>query len=275
MKHQAYKPDVVNGYKIYNEIDKTNGANIDYTKPIIIPYSWNDFTDLVQYERDNNILPQYSSMIDINLMKKRLSKFTYYFESQSCESQEEAFLIFLDENYIQVMSLLPKWNIESGVFFDKYYDSFIHDAKRASIKDTNTATNGGLSIDYYMDKSIDTTSDSPNNLSSLEYNMLKSFHINNTRSMDDFKDNESIFLKKEKKDIGNILFKSIDENKTTSISKKMATTTAFIYKFLNNIITEDRKTAFLVSDIITPIYEQSEDKIDENEEEEDKEMNGI
>lgn len=55
----------------------------------------------------------------------------------------------------------------------------------------------------------------------------------------------------------------------------MATTTAFIYKFLNNIITEDRKTAFLVSDIITPIYEQSEDKIDENEEEEDKEMNGI
>lgn len=273
MKHQAYKPDVVNGYKIYNEIDRTNGANIDYTKPIIIPYSWNDFTDLVQYERDNNISPQYSSMIAINLMKRRLSKFTYYFESQSCESQEEAFLIFLDENYIQVMSLLPKWDIESGVFFDKYYDSFIHDAKRASIKDTNTATNGGLSIDYYMD--VNDITESQNTTSMLEYNMLKSCHINNTRSIDEFKDNESIFLKKEKNYINNILFKSIDENKTTSISKKMATTTAFIYKFLNNIITEDRKTAFLVSDIITPIYEQSEDKIDENEEEEDKEMNGI
>mgnify|MGYP000973416560 CR=1 FL=1 len=64
----AYIPDVEHGEQIYNEIDRVNGRNVDYNNiGLIIPYTWNDFTDLVQYEREQKISPYYSAMIATNL----------------------------------------------------------------------------------------------------------------------------------------------------------------------------------------------------------------
>lgn len=62
------------GKKIYEEIDATKGLSVNYYSSKCIDYTWDDFTNLVLYEKKNDLPHHYSTMISVNLMKTPVYK---------------------------------------------------------------------------------------------------------------------------------------------------------------------------------------------------------
>lgn len=163
-ENNKYQPNLTNGATMYNDIDSVGGRNIDFSKPIINIYSWQEFTDLVAFERQAGIYPKYSAMLAICLMKKTLLGYKFHNEG-SFESFQDAYITFLNSNYIKVLEVLPKWDYNSGVYFNTYYNNWIHDALRETLQ--LTAVKQDISINNNP-----TEDDFLNANDNLEYQMM-------------------------------------------------------------------------------------------------------
>lgn len=113
------------GEKIYHEIDKTNGSAIDYHSRKIIKYTWDDFTNLVCYEKENGLKHHYSAMIAINLMKKQIYVSNFKFlngteKNISIGDTMERIDEYMDELYLSYLNKIELWDVSLGVYFDQY-----------------------------------------------------------------------------------------------------------------------------------------------------------
>lgn len=244
-----YKPNVKNGENLYNKFSSTNGTDLDYSVSVSIPYTWNDFTDLVQYERNNDLSPLYSAMMAINLMKGKLLKKNFYFESNTYDTWETAWLTFLTDNFMVLMKTIPNWNIESGVYFDKYYELWIHDAERATSQQISKIKD---SVPFNMSENIENENNPRTD--TIENKALNSAHSLQFKNTEDYESAEKRYLESEKRKIADLLFADLNDTENFSISKEQACLTAFLNKFLGGIALSSVEVARQVSDIVIPIY---------------------
>lgn len=115
------------GRRIYNEIDAVGGRNVNYHEREIIPYTWDDFTNLVMYEKANELSHNYSAMIAINLMKGQIKNKSLKFldgsedYKQQCVGETaERIHEFYDELYLDFVKKIETWDVSCGVYFDQY-----------------------------------------------------------------------------------------------------------------------------------------------------------
>lgn len=254
MNDNIYKPDIQNGAKMYQEIDKVGGRNLDYTKSIINKYSWQNFTDLVAYERVKGYQPKYSAMLAVCLMKDNLFHTNFYHDAKTYETKEDAFIIFLNENYMKIASLIPKWNYETGVFFDTFYKSWIHDTLRNTLKETNI-TKDSTPIDLSKNENDEVVSHD-----NIENKMINSSYAHQRLNIKDYSSPEDIIINKEKEHVNYLLFKELEGKNNFYIDKKFAQVFAFISKFSNGIILSNPDFAKGISEIMNNIIIKANSK---------------
>lgn len=272
----AYIPDVEHGEQIYNEIDRVNGRNVDYNNiGLIIPYTWNDFTDLVQYEREQKIAPYYSAMIATNLMKNKFRQKFIHFKDITCVSEPEALSIFWTNNYIMILNKIPTWDIETGNYFDKYYELFINDAARATAEEINCTINiptiTTVEVNNQKKQVVsrsaaislsngDIKSDEEYSLQDkLVFSALTAACAEESINIDSYNSPELIYEKKEEIELSNNdgFYNSLekidrqleDKNNKLIINKQLASTFVFMEKFMGGDIKED----ILLNERIAPI----------------------
>ena len=251
-ENNKYQPNLTNGATMYNDIDSVGGRNIDFSKPIINIYSWQEFTDLVAFERQAGIYPKYSAMLAICLMKKTLLGYKFHNEG-SFESFQDAYITFLNSNYIKVLEVLPKWDYNSGVYFNTYYNNWIHDALRETLQ--LTAVKQDISINNNP-----TEDDFLNANDNLEYQMMNTPYAIQRLELTEFSSAEDIYISKEKQKINNILFEELENKNNFIIDKKLAQVTAFLKKFCDGVLLENPKYTSSISNILKPIIEKSQSK---------------
>lgn len=272
----AYIPDVEHGEQIYNEIDRVNGRNVDYNNiGLIIPYTWNDFTDLVQYEREQEIAPYYSAMIATNLMKNKFRQKFIHFKDITCVSEPEALSIFWTNNYIMILNKIPTWDIETGNYFDKYYELFINDAARTTAEEINCTINiptiTTVEVNNQKKQVVsrsaaislsngDIKSDEEYSLQDkLVFSALTAACAEESINIDSYNSPELIYEKREEIELSNNdgFYNSLekidrqleDKNNKLVINKQMASTFVFMEKFMDGDIKED----ILLNERIAPI----------------------
>ena len=272
----AYIPDVEHGEQIYNEIDRVNGRNVDYNNiGLIIPYTWNDFTDLVQYEREQKISPYYSAMIATNLMKNKFRQKFIHFKDITCVSEPEALSIFWTNNYIMILNKIPTWDIETGNYFDKYYELFINDAVRTTAEEINCTINiptiSTVEVNNQKKQVVSRTaaislsngdikSDEEYSLQDkLVFSALTAACAEESINIDSYNSPELIYEKREEIELSNNdgFYNSLekidrqleDKNNKLVINKQLASTFVFMEKFMDGDIKED----ILLNEKIAPI----------------------
>lgn len=272
----AYIPDVEHGEQIYNEIDRVNGRNVDYNNiGLIIPYTWNDFTDLVQYEREQKISPYYSAMIATNLMKNKFRQKFIHFKDITCVSEPEALSIFWTNNYIMILNKIPTWDIETGNYFDKYYELFINDAARTTAEEINCTINiptiTTVEVNNQKKQVVsrsaaislsngDIKSDEEYSLQDkLVFSALTAACAEESINIDSYNSPELIYEKREEIELSNNdgFYNSLekidrqleDKNNKLVINKQLASTFVFMEKFMDGDIKED----ILLNERIAPI----------------------
>ena len=272
----AYIPDVEHGEQIYNEIDRVNGRNVDYNNiGLIIPYTWNDFTDLVQYEREQKISPYYSAMIATNLMKNKFRQKFIHFKDITCVSEPEALSIFWTNNYIMILNKIPTWDIETGNYFDKYYELFINDAARTTAEEINCTINiptiSTVEVNNQKKQVVsrsaaislsngDIKSDEEYSLQDkLVFSALTAACAEESINIDSYNSPELIYEKREEIELSNNdgFYNSLekidrqleDKNNKLVINKQLASTFVFMEKFMDGDIKED----ILLNERIAPI----------------------
>lgn len=255
MNENIYKPDIQNGAKMYQEIDKVGGRNLDYTKPIINSYSWQNFTDLVAYERIKGYKPKYSAMLAVCLMKDNLFHTNFFHDSKTYETKEDAFIIFLNENYMKIASQIPKWNYETGVYFDTFYKNWVHDTLRSTLKETNIAKDS-ISIDLSENENDESATIKDN----IENKMINSSYAHRHLNIKDYDSPEDIFINKEKEYISHLLFKELEEKNNFYIDKKFAQVFAFISKFANGAILSNPEFAEEISGVMSKVITKANSK---------------
>lgn len=272
----AYIPDVEHGEQIYNEIDRVNGRNVDYNNiGLIIPYTWNDFTDLVQYEREQKIAPYYSAMIATNLMKNKFRQKFIHFKDITCVSEPEALSIFWTNNYIMILNKIPTWDIGTGNYFDKYYELFINDAARTTAEEINCTINiptiSTVEVNNQKKQVVsrsaaislsngDIKNDEEYSLQDkLVFSALTAACAEESINIDSYNSPELIYEKREEIELSNNdgFYNSLenidrqleDKNNKLVINKQLASTFVFMEKFMGGDIKED----ILLNERIAPV----------------------
>ena len=293
----AYIPDVEHGEQIYNEIDRVNGRNVDYNNiGLIIPYTWNDFTDLVQYEREQKISPYYSAMIATNLMKNKFRQKFIHFKDITCVSEPEALSIFWTNNYIMILNKIPTWDIETGNYFDKYYELFINDAARTTAEEINCTINiptiSTVEVNNQKKQVVSRTaaislsngdikSDEEYSLQDkLVFSALTAACAEESINIDSYNSPELIYEKREEIELSNndgfynslekIDLQLEDKNNKLVINKQLASTFVFMEKFMDGDIKEDillnERIAPVLNKVFSSAVVQKETKVKEQDE---------
>ena len=292
----AYIPDVEHGEQIYNEIDRVNGRNVDYNNiGLIIPYTWNDFTDLVQYEREQKISPYYSAMIATNLMKNKFRQKFIHFKDITCVSEPEALSIFWTNNYIMILNKIPTWDIETGNYFDKYYELFINDAARTTAEEINCTINiptiSTVEVNNQKKQVVSRTAaislsngdiknDEEYSLQDkLVFSALTAACAEESINIDSYNSPELIYEKREEIELSNNdgFYNSLekidrqleDKNNKLVINKQLASTFVFMEKFMDGDIKEDillnEKIAPVLNRVFSTAVVQKEPKVKEHD----------
>lgn len=292
----AYIPDVEHGEQIYNEIDRVNGRNVDYNNiGLIIPYTWNDFTDLVQYEREQEIAPYYSAMIATNLMKNKFRQKFIHFKDITCVSEPEALSIFWTNNYIMILNKIPTWNIETGNYFDKYYELFINDAARTTAEEINCTINiptiSTVEVNNQKKQIVSRTAaislsngdiknDEEYSLQDkLVFSALTAACAEESINIDSYNSPELIYEKREEIELSNNdgFYNSLekidrqleDKNNKLVINKQLASTFVFMEKFMDGDIKEDillnERIAPVLNKVFSTAVVQKEPKVKEQD----------
>ena len=293
----AYIPDVEHGEQIYNEIDRVNGRNVDYNNiGLIIPYTWNDFTDLVQYEREQKISPYYSAMIATNLMKNKFRQKFIHFKDITCVSEPEALSIFWTNNYIMILNKIPTWDIETGNYFDKYYELFINDEARTTAEEINCTINiptiSTVEVNNQKKQVVSRTaaislsngdikSDEEYSLQDkLVFSALTAACAEESINIDSYNSPELIYEKREEIELSNndgfynslekIDLQLEDKNNKLVINKQLASTFVFMEKFMDGDIKEDillnERIAPVLNKVFSSAVVQKETKVKEQDE---------
>ena len=292
----AYIPDVEHGEQIYNEIDRVNGRNVDYNNiGLIIPYTWNDFTDLVQYEREQKISPYYSAMIATNLMKNKFRQKFIHFKDITCVSEPEALSIFWTNNYIMILNKIPTWDIETGNYFDKYYELFINDAARTTAEEINCTINiptiSTVEVNNQKKQVVSRTAaislsngdiknDEEYSLQDkLVFSALTAACAEESINIDSYNSPELIYEKREEIELSNNdgFYNSLekidrqleDKNNKLVINKQLASTFVFMENFMDGDIKEDillnEKIAPVLNRVFSTAVVQKEPKVKEQD----------
>lgn len=292
----AYIPDVEHGEQIYNEIDRVNGRNVDYNNiGLIIPYTWNDFTDLVQYEREQKISPYYSAMIATNLMKNKFRQKFIHFKDITCVSEPEALSIFWTNNYIMILNKIPTWDIETGNYFDKYYELFINDAARTTAEEINCTINiptiSTVEVNNQKKQVVsrsaaislsngDIKNDEEYSLQDkLVFSALTAACAEESINIDSYNSPELIYEKREEIELSNNdgFYNSLenidrqleDKNNKLVINKQLASTFVFMEKFMGGDIKEDillnERIAPVLNKVFSSAVVQKEQKVKEQD----------
>ena len=292
----AYIPDVEHGEQIYNEIDRVNGRNVDYNNiGLIIPYTWNDFTDLVQYEREQKISPYYSAMIATNLMKNKFRQKFIHFKDITCVSEPEALSIFWTNNYIMILNKIPTWDIETGNYFDKYYELFINDAARTTAEEINCTINiptiSTVEVNNQKKQVVSRTAaislsngdiknDEEYSLQDkLVFSALTAACAEESINIDSYNSPELIYEKRAEIELSNNdgFYNSLekidrqleDKNNKLVINKQLASTFVFMEKFMDGDIKEDillnEKIAPVLNRVFSTAVVQKEQKVKEQD----------
>lgn len=302
----AYIPDVEHGEQIYNEIDRVNGRNVDYNNiGLIIPYTWNDFTDLVQYEREQKISPYYSAMIATNLMKNKFRQKFIHFKDITCVSEPEALSIFWTNNYIMILNKIPTWDIETGNYFDKYYELFINDAARTTAEEINCTINiptiSTVEVNNQKKQVVSRTaaislsngdikSDEEYSLQDkLVFSALTAACAEESINIDSYNSPELIYEKRKEIELSNNdgFYNSLekidrqleDKNNKLVINKQLASTFVFMEKFMDGDIKEDillnERIAPVLNKVFSSAVVQKESKVKEVKEQDKSAENDI
>lgn len=292
----AYIPDVEHGEQIYNEIDRVNGRNVDYNNiGLIIPYTWNDFTDLVQYEREQKITPYYSAMIATNLMKNKFRQKFIHFKDITCVSEPEALSIFWTNNYIMILNKIPTWDIDTGNYFDKYYELFINDAARTTAEEINCTINiptiSTVEVNNQKKQVVSRTAaislsngdiknDEEYSLQDkLVFSALTAACAEESINIDSYNSPELIYEKRAEIELSNNdgFYNSLekidrqleDKNNKLVINKQLASTFVFMEKFMDGDIKEDillnEKIAPVLNRVFSSAVVQKETKVKEQD----------
>lgn len=255
-------PDYLNGEKVYKEIDKCNATNIDYFKPIMIPYTWQDFADIVEYEKQNMINHDYSSQIAVNLLKGTLSKRKYYYPDIMPYTQEEAFQTFLTYNHLKIRDVIPGWDINKA-YFNKYFEKYIHDTLRQLIVDFSGVTDEikeekvegrktpvkhiSKATSFDVNSNYGSDNDSIDTKDSIEYKAMTAPEAPRMMNMNSFRSPEELIMNKLIYESNGLLglFKTLDEYDNFSISNNLSMLMTLIEKFKkknimnNNVVSNE------------------------------------
>lgn len=277
-----YIPNLANGEKLYNEISN-NESLVNYYSPIKITYDYHDFTDLVAYERQLGVANKLSAMMVVNLMKGKLLKKDLSqvnlkdVSHHSSYSRTDNIYIYLNCVFLTCCyKVIPKWDYTKGVYFDTFYKNYDNDALRLFVRETNL-TEFSTTIDIDNDEE----NENKPNRDSIDNKILNSQHVHERTSIGRYENPENIYYTKEKKEINNTLFANLEDKQNYAISKEMKVTIAFLSKFLNGLILENRELAELISPKVEYIFnaeeiikeksknDEYEDELKENDDYED------
>lgn len=275
----VYVPDAAHGKQIYDEIDKDNRL-VNFMEDIIVPYTWHDFTDLVQYERNAGYQPYYSSMIAVNLMKSKFRQKFSNFKDLSYYTKEEAQMTFWEDNWIKIMDKIPTWDISTGVYFDKYYELNINDVARSTSKEINCITNAPVTnviTDGNKKKTVtkitasisldlqDSSKDEEYSAQDkLVYSALNSSCAGESLNLDSYMSPELIYEQKEEisSKIDNGFYNALaimneklksKDNKLV-INKKLASMFTFMEKFLDGDIKKNKYINEQLESVLTKTF---------------------
>ena len=234
-------------------------------------------------------------MIATNLMKNKFRQKFIHFKDITCVSEPEALSIFWTNNYIMILNKIPTWDIETGNYFDKYYELFINDAARTTAEEINCTINiptiSTVEVNNQKKQVVSRTAaislsngdiknDEEYSLQDkLVFSALTAACAEESINIDSYNSPELIYEKREEIELSNNdgFYNSLekidrqleDKNNKLVINKQLASTFVFMEKFMDGDIKEDillnEKIAPVLNRVFSTAVVQKEPKVKEQD----------
>lgn len=229
------KPEInlSDGEKIWYDVTKSMGISF-FTNNEKIPYTWQDFTNLVAYERQSNKQHINSACIAVHLMKAQINKYAfrdprYNFSSDKLKEAQE---YLLGEVYMSCIEKIKNWNYESGIFFDRYWGPNVKDCIRSTEnyilgynfkdEDRRDALSNSFSLNEVISGDGDTVHEVGDTIT----------NSSSFTSSKDLSDPAAVAIQNEHAEVDKIYEEILGDAETVVLSKKDLSGFAFLNLFL-------------------------------------------
>ena len=228
-------------------------------------------------------------------MKNKFRQKFIHFKDITCVSEPEALSIFWTNNYIMILNKIPTWDIETGNYFDKYYELFINDAARTTAEEINCTINiptiSTVEVNNQKKQVVSRTAaislsngdiknDEEYSLQDkLVFSALTAACAEESINIDSYNSPELIYEKRAEIELSNNdgFYNSLekidrqleDKNNKLVINKQLASTFVFMEKFMDGDIKEDillnEKIAPVLNRVFSSAVVQKETKVKEQD----------